>query len=76
MAPGHGGARMRTLILVLGLSLVPAAASAASYDVVDKDIATLQADMAAGRIDAVGLVEAYRARIAAIEKLETRWGLR
>src|SRR5262249_9634873 len=38
-------------------------AQAASYDVVEKDIATLQADMAAGRIDAAGLVAAYRDRI-------------
>ena len=45
------------MILALGLSFLPGTpALAASYDVVDKDIATLQADMAAGRVDAVGLV--------------------
>ncbi|MBN9544982.1 MAG: amidase [Alphaproteobacteria bacterium] len=61
---------MRAMILALGLLLVPGgAALAASYDVVDKDIATLQADMAAGRIDAAGLVEDYQARIAAIDPL-------
>ncbi len=61
---------MRAMILALGLSLLPGApALAASYDVVDKDIATLQADMAAGRVDAVGLIAAYQARIAAIDPL-------
>ena len=69
MAPIRGGAHMRAMILAFGLSFVPAAAMAASYDVVDKDIATLGADMAAGRVDAVGLVEAYQARIAAIDPL-------
>ncbi|MEO8896053.1 MAG: amidase, partial [Rhizomicrobium sp.] len=59
---------MRAMILAAGLSVglgVPALG--ATYDVVDKDIATLQADMAACRIDAVGLVQAYQARIAAID---------
>ena len=61
---------MRALILAAGLSVglgVPA--FGAPYDVVDKDIATLQSDMAAGRIDAAGLVQAYQARIAAIERV-------
>ena len=44
-----------------------APALAAPYDVAEKDIATLQADMAAGKVDAVGLVQAYQARIAAID---------
>jgi amidase len=59
---------MRALILAAGLSVglgVPA--FGAPYDVVDKDIATLQSDMVAGRIDAAGLVQAYQARIAAID---------
>ena len=54
------------------LGLAPglaAPALAASYDVVDKDIGTLQADMAAGKVDSVGLVQAYQARIAAIDPL-------
>jgi amidase len=59
---------MRAMILAMGLSVgLAPPALAASYDVVDKDIATLQADMAAGRSDAVGLVQAYQTRIAAID---------
>src|SRR4051812_46985191 len=59
------------LILALLLLAMPALISpvvAAPYDVVEKDIATLQADMAAGRVTAAGLVKAYQARIAAIDK--------
>src|SRR6185295_536490 len=64
------GAHMRTMIWTMGLSLLLGApAWAAPYDVVDKDIATLQADMNAGRVDAAGLVEAYQARIASIDPL-------
>jgi len=40
---------------------------AASYDVAEKDIATLQADMSAGRVTALGLVHAYEARIAQLD---------
>ena len=59
---------MRAMILAAALGLgLGAPALAAPYDVVEKDIATLQADMAAGRVDAVGLVQAYQARIAAID---------
>ncbi len=38
------------------------------YDVVGKSVASLAADLAAGRVSAVGLVEAYRARIEAIDQ--------
>ena len=59
---------MRALIWAACLSLcLGAPALAAPYDVAEKDIATLQADMAAGKIDAVGLVQAYQARIATID---------
>lgn len=59
---------MRGLILAACLGLLIAApAWAAPYDVAEKDIATLQADMAAGRVTAVGLVQAYRARIARLD---------
>jgi amidase len=58
---------MRTIILACVATGLATPVLAASYDVVEKDIATLQADMAAGRVDAAGLVEAYRARIAAID---------
>ena len=42
-------------------------AQAASYDVLEKDIATLQADMASGRVDAAGLVAAYEERIRTVD---------
>ena len=56
----------------IGLAIVLALAAggqgqAASYDIVEKDIATLQADMAAGHIDAVGLVAAYQERIRTVD---------
>ena len=54
------------LALVLALA-VASPAQAASYDVVEKDIATLQADMAAGRVDAAGLVAAYEERIRTVD---------
>ena len=50
--------------LVLGLS-TPALAC----DVVEKDIATLSAHMAAGRVSAAELVHAYQARIAQVDPL-------
>jgi amidase len=59
---------MRATILALVVLATPAFA----YDVVEKDIATLQADMAAGRVTAVELVQAYQARIAAIDRAGPR----
>jgi amidase len=54
------------------LSLVSIAsyskASAAPYQVAEKDVATLQADMAAGRVTSVDLVRAYIARIDALDR--------
>ena len=55
-----------TLAVALGLS-IGGPAQAASYDVVEKDIATLQADMIAGRVDAAGLVQAYQDRIRTVD---------
>ncbi len=57
---------MRLTLAFLALTVMPVAA--APYDVVEKDIATLQADMTAGRVSAVELVQAYQARIAALDK--------
>jgi amidase len=57
---------MRLFAVLLLLATTPA--PAAPYDVVEKDITILQADMAAGRVTAVQLVKAYRARIAAVDK--------
>lgn len=59
---------MRARIWAVGLSfMITAPAWGAPYDVTEKDIATLQADMAAGRVTARGLVEAYEARIARLD---------
>ena len=61
---------MRTQLWAACFSLLLAApASAAPYDVVEKDIAALQADMAAGRVTALDLVQAYEARIAQLDPL-------
>jgi amidase len=57
---------MRAILLVLLLAAQPA--FAASYDVVEKDIATLQADLGARRVTSVELVRAYQARIAALDR--------
>ncbi|HUO03301.1 MAG TPA: amidase [Rhizomicrobium sp.] len=61
---------MRTQSWVaFGLFLLAAPASAAPYDVAEKDIATLQADMTAGRVTALELVQAYEARVARIDPM-------
>ena len=43
-------------------------ANAAHYDVAEKDIATLQADMAAGRVTSEEIVRAYLARIEQLDR--------
>ena len=58
---------MRTIGLALVLALAVGPAQASSYDIVEKDIATLEADMAAGRVDAAGLVTAYQDRIRTVD---------
>jgi amidase len=50
----------------LGLALA-SCATAASYDVAEKSIAELQADLGAGAVTSEGLVEAYLERIAALD---------
>ncbi|HEX4118836.1 MAG TPA: amidase family protein, partial [Rhizomicrobium sp.] len=61
---------MRTYLWAACLGcLIAAPASAAPYDVAEKDIATLQADMTAGRVTALDLVQAYEARIAQIDPM-------
>ena len=54
--------------MVLAFLVLATPALGRPYDVAEKDIATLQADMAAGQVSAAGLVRAYQARIAAIDK--------
>jgi amidase len=57
---------MRAIILILLLAAEPAVA--VPYDVAEKDIATLQADLAAHRVTSVELVRGYEARIAALDR--------
>src|SRR5476651_1381480 len=66
MRPGRFNHRMRVMLTVLLWMawVFPAFA----YEVAEKDIATLQADMAAGRVTSVELVQAYLDRIVAIDR--------
>ena len=56
--------RILALALLAGLALP---AEAAGYEVAEKSIAQLQADMAAGKVTSEGLVRAYQARIARLD---------
>jgi amidase len=59
---------MRTALLVLFLALASACApQAPSYDVQEKSIAQLQADMTSGTVTSERLVAAYLARIAELD---------
>ncbi len=49
--------------------LMAAPAWGAPYDVTEKDIATLRADMSVGRVTALELVQAYEARIGKIDPM-------
>jgi len=62
------GAGMRFIPTVLFVLLFAPAAAAAPYDVAEKDVATLQRDMAAGRVTSEGLVQAYQERIETIDR--------
>jgi amidase len=62
---------MRQAIWGLALAIAMGAAprvSAAAYQVEEKSIAQLQADMASGRVNSQQLVQAYEARIAAMDR--------
>ena len=54
--------------LGLLVALIGGAAAAAPYDVTEKSIAELQADMAAGKVTSEELVKAYIARIETIDR--------
>ncbi len=55
-------------ILVAVVFFAASAASAMAYDLAEKDIATLQHDMAAGHVTAEALVQAYEERIEAVDR--------
>ena len=59
---------MKTLVLILGMMAAMDAAAAEPYDVAEKSIATLQADLTAGRVTSSELVRAYIARIDTIDR--------
>jgi amidase len=59
---------LRIYIVALAMTLAGSGAAAAPYDVVEKDIATLQRDMAAGHVTSEALAKAYLARIEAIDR--------
>jgi amidase len=59
---------MKTLVLILGMMAAMGAAAAEPYDVAEKSIATLQADLSAGRVTSAELVRAYVARIDRIDR--------
>src|SRR4051794_31905890 len=59
---------MKSLFCFAVLVVLATPAVATPYEVAEKDIATLQADMAAGRVSAADLVRAYIARIDALDR--------
>ncbi|MBW8708723.1 MAG: amidase, partial [Alphaproteobacteria bacterium] len=59
---------MKILLSFVFLAALMGPAAAAPYEVAEKDIATLQADMAVGRVSAAELVRAYLARIEALDR--------
>jgi amidase len=65
---GEFSTGMKLFALFLIMTAFMGKASAAQYQVAEKDIATLQADMAAGRVTSADLVRAYIARIDALDR--------
>ena len=61
---------MRAIFLALLLAAGPVCA--APYDVVEKDITMLQADLAAQRVTSAELVRAYQQRIAVLDRAGPR----
>ena len=59
---------MKTAALALFMAALITTAKAAPYEVAEKDIATLQADLTAGRVTSVELVKAYLKRIARLDR--------
>ena len=59
---------MKPVVFFLIVTVLTGEASAAPYQVAEKDIVTLQADMTAGRVTSAELVRAYIARIDALDR--------
>ena len=62
------GAALSLLFVILMMTALVGNASAAPYKVTEKDITTLQADMAEGRVTSADLARAYIARIDALDR--------
>ena len=59
---------MRTAMVLLAMAMTMGGAMAAPYEVSEKDIATLQADLTAGRLTSEQLVRAYLDRIDRLDR--------
>ena len=59
---------MRTMLSVLLAGALTSAAYAAGYDVTEKSIAQMQADLSSGRTTSAGIVAAYLTRIDALDR--------
>lgn len=59
---------MKAIVLLLAMVMTMGGAAAAQYDVSEKDIVTLQADLAAGRVTSEQLVRAYLERIDNLDR--------
>lgn len=63
---------MKSVALALFMIALVTTAQAAPYEVAEKDIATLQADLTAGRVTSVQMVKAYLKRIAKLDRAGPR----
>ena len=57
---------MKLHLIIVGGVLLAASLPAAGYDVAEKSVVQIKADLAAGRVTSVELVRLYRARIAVL----------
>jgi amidase len=62
------GALLGVLMAIAGGGAAQAAAATSAYDVIGKDIATLQRAQSQGQVSSLQLVDAYLARIARIDR--------
>jgi len=60
--------RLAGFVAAIGVMVMSGAARAEPYDVVEKSVSQLEADMAAGKVTSEQLVRAYEARIAALDR--------
>jgi len=63
---------MKTFAVLFAMVVAMGSANAAQYDVAEKDIATLQADLTSGRVTSEQLVRAYLERIDKLDRNDPR----